>query len=136
MEQDHDDGGGHTPRERPRALPGSTQRISTGWGKVYVNINVDGDGEPFEAFVMAGRSGGLYNAHAEALGKLVSSALRSGCDPARIADDLTGIRSGKAGHDNGDTVHSIPDAVGLALRRHLEGRHGEGVREGGGADAR
>ena len=119
------------PEARPEALPGATQRIKTGWGKVYVNINVGPEGEPFEVFVYTGASGGLYNSNAEAIGKLVSNALRCGCDPWTIVEDLEGIRSGRTQTDNGDDVHSIPDAVGLALRRHLEGRHGRPVRNGG-----
>lgn len=115
-------------RERPDELPGTTQRIATGWGSVYVTVNVDGDG-PFEVFVTTGQSGGLYNAQAEALGKTISNALRSGADAATVADDLQGISSGKVEDDNGDTILSIPDAVGVAIQRHLEDRLGESVRE-------
>jgi ribonucleoside-diphosphate reductase alpha chain len=104
---------------RPKALPGVTQRISTGWGNVYVTVNEAAEGEPFEVFVTTGRSGGSLNTQAEAIGKLASCALRAGCDPSDVAASLEGIRSARVAADNGDTVHSIPDAVGLALRRHL-----------------
>lgn len=115
--------GGAVRQERPKVLAGATQRISTGYGKVYVSINVD-DGEPFEVFLTTGESGGYTNAWAEALAKTISNALRSGTDPEVIADDLMGIRTDKKEIDNGDLVHSIPDAVGVALMRHVEGKEG------------
>jgi len=114
---------------RPDSLPGATQRIDTGWGEVYVIIN-DRDGEPFELFVVAGRSGGMTNTWCEALGKSISCALRAGADPEVLCDYLMGIRTDRVDEDNGDDVLSIPDAVGLALKRHTEGAHGESVRGG------
>lgn len=117
-------------RDRPDALAGPTQRVSTGWGDVYVTVNFDDDGEPFEVLVKTGKSGGLYHAQAEALGLTVSNALRMGSDARAIADDLVGIRSGRVANDAGDDVYSIPDAVGVALLRAVEGRMGEPVKDG------
>ena len=115
-------------RERPDTLPGTTQRIETGWGTVYVTVD-ELDGEPFEVFVTLGKSGGLYNAHAEGLAKTASNALRSGADAEELAKDLIGIRSDKVAEDSGDTITSIPDAVGVALLRHVNGDYGP-VKEG------
>lgn len=115
-------------RERPDVVGGVTQRINTGWGKVYVIINDGPDGEPLEVFVNTGKSGGLYNAQAEAIGLVVSRAMRSGTDPRALAEDLAGIRSGKTAVDNGDLVRSIADAVGIAMLRHLDDGVGEPVR--------
>lgn len=115
-------------RERPGALPGTTQEISTGWGPVYVTVNRGTDGRPFEVFVTVGKSGGLFNAEAEALGKTISNALRSGADPRDVAEDLAGIRADRPEPDNGDMIHSIPDAIGVALLRAIEDREGQAVR--------
>jgi len=96
---------------------------------VYVTVNMDEGGEePFEVFVTIGQSGGLFNAQAEALGKTVSNALRSGADARVIAEDLAGIRSDRVQEDNGDLVRSIPDAVGVAMLRVLDDKLGEPVR--------
>lgn len=113
-------------RDRPGELHGATPRINTGWGKVYVHINEDEDGQPFEVFVTIGRSGGIYNRMGESLGKTISNALRGARDPRvtlrAIGEDLEGIRSDRVAEDNGDTVRSIPDAVGIAILRYLDGK--------------
>jgi ribonucleoside-diphosphate reductase alpha chain len=98
-----------------------TQRIETGYGKLYVNINEDERGQPFELFATIGNSGGFTNSFTEALAKTVSTALRSGVDPGEIADELQGIRSPKVAWDKGEQIQSIPDAVGTAMRRYLDG---------------
>ncbi|SNZ17271.1 ribonucleoside-diphosphate reductase class II [Natronoarchaeum philippinense] len=108
-------------RARPDVLHGVTQRIDTGYGKLYVNINEDEDGRPFELFANIGNSGGFTASFTEALAKTISTALRSGVDPEEIADELQGIRSPKVAWDKGEQIQSIPDAVGTAMRRYLDG---------------
>jgi len=109
-------------QSRPDLLHGVTQRIDTGYGKLYVTINEDPERErPFELFANTGNSGGFTGSFTEALAKTISVALRSGVDPEEIADKLQGIRSPKVAWDKGEQVNSIPDAFGTALRRYLEG---------------
>ncbi|RRJ28017.1 adenosylcobalamin-dependent ribonucleoside-diphosphate reductase [Halocatena pleomorpha] len=114
--------GGAYARERPRpdVLYGVTQRIDTGYGKMYVNINEDENGEPFELFATIGNSGGFTASFTEGLAKTISYALRSGVDPHEIAEDLQGIRSPKVAWDKGEQINSIPDAIGVAMRRYLD----------------
>jgi len=106
---------------RPDVLYGVTQRIDTGYGKLYVNINEDENGQPFELFANIGNSGGFTASFTESLAKTVSTALRSGVDPEEIADELKGIRSPKVAWDKGEQINSIPDAIGTAMRRYLDG---------------
>ncbi|MHC3437130.1 LAGLIDADG family homing endonuclease [Natrialbaceae archaeon A-gly3] len=109
-------------RERPDTLHGVSQRIDTGYGKVYITINEDPEtGEPFELFANTGNSGGFTGSFTEALAKTISVALRSGVDPYEIVDKLEGIRSPKVAWDKGEQIQSIPDAFGTALRRYLDG---------------
>ncbi|QGX96287.1 adenosylcobalamin-dependent ribonucleoside-diphosphate reductase [Haloplanus rallus] len=110
-----------TKRPRPDVLHGITQRIDTGYGKLYVNINEDEDGRPFELFANIGNSGGFTASFTEALAKTISTALRSGVDPREIASELQGIRSPKVAWDKGEQINSIPDAIGTAMRRYLDG---------------
>ncbi|WP_408957835.1 adenosylcobalamin-dependent ribonucleoside-diphosphate reductase [Natrinema sp. 74] len=108
-------------RERPDALQGVSQRIDTGYGKIYVTINEDPDtGQPFELFANIGHSGGFTNSFTEALAKVISTSLRSGVDPGEIVDELCGTRSPKVAWDKGEQIQSIPDAIGTAMRRYLE----------------
>jgi len=109
-------------RERPDALQGVSQRIDTGYGKIYVTINEDPKtGQPFELFANIGHSGGFTNSFTEALAKVISTSLRSGVDPKEIVDELCGTRSPKVAWDKGEQIQSIPDAIGTAMRRYLEG---------------
>ncbi|PGF17053.1 ribonucleoside-diphosphate reductase, adenosylcobalamin-dependent [Natrinema sp. CBA1119] len=108
-------------RERPDALQGVSQRIDTGYGKIYVTINEDPEtGQPFELFANIGHSGGFTNSFTEALAKVISTSLRSGVDPEEIVDELCGTRSPKVAWDKGEQIQSIPDAIGTAMRRYLE----------------
>ncbi|WP_394294997.1 adenosylcobalamin-dependent ribonucleoside-diphosphate reductase [Halovivax ruber] len=107
-------------RERPDSLQGVSQRIDTGYGKVYVTINEEPEtGQPFELFANIGHSGGFTNSFTEALAKVISTALRSGVDPEEIVDELCGTRSPKVAWDKGEQIQSIPDAIGTAMRRYL-----------------
>nr|WP_284731891.1 adenosylcobalamin-dependent ribonucleoside-diphosphate reductase [Halorientalis regularis] len=117
-------------RSRPDALRGVSQRIDTGYGKVYVTINEDPEtGEPFELFANIGHSGGFTNSFTEALAKVISTALRSGVDPMEIVDELQGTRSPKVAWDKGEQIQSIPDAIGTALRRYLDDEIDKGYPE-------
>ncbi|WP_336036626.1 adenosylcobalamin-dependent ribonucleoside-diphosphate reductase [Halobacterium yunchengense] len=117
-----DEDGFAEKQPRPDLLHGVTQRIDTGYGKLYVTINEDPERErPFELFANTGNSGGFTGSFTEALAKTISVALRSGVDPEEIADKLQGIRSPKVAWDKGEQINSIPDAFGTALRRYLDG---------------
>ncbi|WP_435197159.1 adenosylcobalamin-dependent ribonucleoside-diphosphate reductase [Natronomonas sp. EA1] len=107
-------------KARPDLLHGVTQRIDTGYGKLYVTINEDENGRPFELFANIGHSGGFTNSFTEALAKVISTALRSGVDPMEVCDELQGTRSPKVAWDKGQQINSIPDAMGTALRRYLD----------------
>ena len=121
-EEAHDSAlpGGDTlePRERPQKIYGTTERVRTGHGNMYVTINVDEDSKPFEVFGTLGKAGGCDSAQLEAISRLVSLALRSGIDPHIVIDQLRGITCCPA-WDNGTLVRSSPDALALALERHV-----------------
>lgn len=106
------------PRERPAVVMGRTERIRTGHGNMYVTINTDEAGKPFEVFVALGKAGGCDSAQLEAIARLVSLALRSGVDPAAIVEQLRGITCCPT-WDNGVLVKSAPDALALALGRAI-----------------
>jgi ribonucleoside-diphosphate reductase alpha chain len=106
------------PRDRPRQIHGITERVRTGHGNMYITINFDEAGKPFEVFGTLGKAGGCDSAQLEAISRLVSLALRSGVDAHAIIEQLRGITCCPA-WDEGVLVRSGPDAVALALGRHL-----------------
>ena len=109
-------------RDRPAVVKGITERVRTAQGNMFVTVNFDEDGYPFEVFGTLGKSGGTELAHLEAISRLISLALRSGVDPGNIVDQLRGITSEPV-WDSGRLVRSAPDAVALVLSRHI-GREG------------
>ena len=107
-----------TPRARPQHMTGVTERIRTGHGNMYITINFDEQDQPFEVFTTLGKAGGCDSAQLEAISRLVSLALRSGIDIKAVFAQLRGITCCPA-WDNGTLVGSAPDAVALALQKHL-----------------
>src|SRR4029077_9518920 len=83
-------------RSRPELLRGSTRRISTPLGALYVTITEDDRGQPFEVFMWLGKAGGALMADVEAIGRLISLALRSGIPLRAIHRQLRGISSDRA----------------------------------------
>src|SRR5712671_4266274 len=63
-------------RARPDTLRGITTRIETPLGTMFLNITEDDRGQPFEVFINLGKAGGAAMADAEAMGRLISLALR------------------------------------------------------------
>jgi len=108
--------GFQTPRRRPQSIRGVTERVRTGHGNMYVTVNFDEEGTPFEVFGNLGKAGGCDSAQLEAISRLVSLALRSGLDPKIVIEQLRGITCCPA-WDEGTLVRSGPDAVALAMER-------------------
>jgi ribonucleoside-diphosphate reductase alpha chain len=93
-------------------------------GDVYVTINEDDAGRPFEVFCTLGKAGGSAFAHAEAMGRLMSLALRSGVPITALRDQLRGISSDRAVGVGPGKVLSVPDAIGQAIEKYLEEQAG------------
>ncbi|MCI0439852.1 MAG: hypothetical protein L0177_12080, partial [Chloroflexi bacterium] len=50
------------PRQRPTTVRGVTERVRTGHGTMFVTVNFDDEGHPFEVFTTLGKSGGCHGA--------------------------------------------------------------------------
>ncbi|MBE8538769.1 vitamin B12-dependent ribonucleotide reductase [Geoglobus acetivorans] len=110
----------HRPRPRPRITKGTTVETRTGCGSLYVTINEDEHGIA-EVFVQLGKSGGCAASQTEAIGRLLSVALRSWVDPEALIRQLKGIRCPSVGFDNGEIITSCADGVAKVLEKHLKG---------------
>lgn len=107
-----------SPRPRPDSLVGITKELRTGCGKLYITMNMDEKGL-FEIFNQMGKAGGCASSQSEAIGRLVSLALRSEVDPRIIIKQLKGISCQMNSWANGDRILSCADAVGKALEWYL-----------------
>jgi ribonucleoside-diphosphate reductase alpha chain len=111
-------------RSRPELLKGSTRRVDTPLGTMYVTITEDEQGQPFEIFMSLGKAGGSLMADVEAIGRLISLALRSGIPISEIHRQLRGISSDKVTGLGPNKVLSIPDAIGIAIERWTHDKQG------------
>jgi ribonucleoside-diphosphate reductase alpha chain len=111
-------------RSRPEKLRGTTIRKETPLGVMFVNITEDDRGQPFEVFITLGKAGGSAMADAEAIGRLISLALRSGIPLQSVHKQLRGISSDRAVGLGANKVLSVPDAIGIALEEWWRDKQG------------
>jgi ribonucleoside-diphosphate reductase alpha chain len=102
-------------------LKGSTHRINTGCGNLYVTINKDDDGNVFEVFTQIGKAGGCAASQSEAIGRLVSLSIRADVAVTSIIEQLKGIRCHNPVLLGTGEVLSCADAVAKALEDNIKG---------------
>ena len=106
---------------RPQLLTGETQRMDTGCGKLFVIMNDDEYGAR-EVFANMGKAGGCASSNTEALGRLISLALKKGASPQEVVEQLKGIRCHVPYGMGPNATLSCADAIGKALeRRYVAG---------------
>ena len=109
-------------KERPETLEGFTTKTKTGMGALYVTVT-EYEGRPFEVFATIGKSGRSTTAKTEAIGRLVSLALRSGVGVEKVVEQLKGIGGEHPVFQKDGLVLSIPDAISRVLeKRYLQDR--------------
>jgi ribonucleoside-diphosphate reductase alpha chain len=108
------------PKKRAKVLHGKTYRTATGCGKLYVTINSLEDGSPYEVFAKLGKTGSCMNAMCEGVCRMISLALRVGCDKESVAKHLKGIRCPSPNEIDGIKNLSCPDAIGQALEELIK----------------
>lgn len=112
-------------KPRSHALVGQTYEIATPLGKAYVTVNRNGNDQPFEVFCNVGKAGSDTAAVSEAIGRLISLALRmpSPLTPTerleQVVDQLAGIGGGRPMGFGAQRVRSLPDGIAQALAEDL-----------------
>lgn len=107
-------------RKRPKVTVGRTIQMMTGCGKLYVTINEDEDGQPFELFSTMGKAGGCASSQAEAISRMVSVQLRSGIDSKIIIKHLKNITCHRPYGFGKDRVTSCSDAIAKAIEQYMD----------------
>jgi ribonucleoside-diphosphate reductase alpha chain len=108
------------PRVRKDIIHGSTRKIRTGCGNIYVTVNEDGERHLFEIFNHIGKAGGCAASQSEAIGRLVSLALRSGIEPEDVVRQLKGISCHMPVWHQEGKILSCADAIAKAIEWHLQ----------------
>ncbi|MFX0050877.1 MAG: hypothetical protein ACFE8U_06230, partial [Candidatus Hermodarchaeota archaeon] len=108
------------PRYRPEVTRGITERIRVGCGtNLFITINEDDEGLA-ELFLSLGKSGGCVASHIEAMGRLISLALRSRIEPDEIIIQLKSIRCPSPTFGGEGPILSCADAVAKSVERFLD----------------
>ncbi len=124
------------PRARPSITVGHTVRMNTGCGNLYVTINESNDGQPFELFNHMGKAGGCAASQNEAIGRLISYALRCGASVEPLVKQLKGISCHRPAWGEDGKISSCSDAIGKALEKYYVARSGRmALQAGAGRDA-
>jgi ribonucleoside-diphosphate reductase alpha chain len=114
-------------RKRPDVLRGTTRKMTSPLGDVFVTINEDAQNTPFEVFATLGKAGSVAMADVEAIGRLISLALRFGVPVTDVYTQLRGISSDRAIGFGQNKVLSLPDAIAQAIG--LREQEKEGIQQ-------
>lgn len=112
----------HRVYPRPERLQGTSVKTQTPFGKAYITINRDDQGNPFEVFVAIGKAGSDIQADAESLGRMISLQLRTTAPHNRrdmlklIIEQLEDIGGARPIGFGPKRVLSLPDAVARVLQ--------------------
>lgn len=101
--------------KRPEILSGCTYRVPSAYGTLFMTLNEDDSGCPYEVFLKAGKSGSDLAAHAEAIARLCTLLLQihSNLSARQRIENIVTELSEIGGRS------SIPNAVAFALNRYL-----------------
>ncbi|MGE5197911.1 MAG: vitamin B12-dependent ribonucleotide reductase [Deltaproteobacteria bacterium] len=108
-----------SPRPRPEVITGTTTKVATGCGNLYVTINIDEESKAFELFTQMGKAGGCAASQLEAIGRLVSLAFRSGIEVRSIIEQLRNIRCPSPSWEKGQRIFSCSDAIARVIENRL-----------------
>jgi ribonucleoside-diphosphate reductase alpha chain len=112
-------------KPRDHALVGRTYKVVTPLGTAYVTVNRNGGDQPFEVFCNVGKAGSDTAAVSEAIGRLISLALRmpSPLTPSerleQVVHQLNGIGGGRPMGFGLQRVRSLPDGIAQVLTEEI-----------------
>jgi hypothetical protein len=108
-------------RKRPPVMRGRTVQSNVGCGPLYITLNEDETGKPFEVFFKLGKSGSCQQSYLEALGVAMSVGLRYGADPQKFVEKFEAMRcpNPKMRNADGPTTLSCADGISQGLAKAL-----------------
>lgn len=102
-------------KSRDEVMTGMTSKVELMCGNLYVTVNCDHDGNPFEVFIQLGKAGGCGYSQLEALARMISLSLRSGVSIDEVISQLKGIRCPSQSFSKGKSYFSCSDAIAQVL---------------------
>ena len=117
-----------TPKPRGEITFGATRKMKTGCRNLYVTVNEDEEGRPFEIFTQIGKAGGCAASQCEAIGRMASLALRSGIQAEEVVKQMRGISCHVPVGYGKEKILSCSDAVARAMDWYVNYKRQTGVR--------
>lgn len=105
--------------KRGKITQGSTTRVETGCGHLYVTVNRD-NGNIIEIFATLGKAGGCAKAQGEAITRALTLGLKYGVPAEEIVKQFDNIRCPSPALDDGIQIQSCADAIAKVLKKELE----------------
>lgn len=105
--------------DRPADLKGSTLKVETGCGNVFVMVNGFDAYPIFEVFAHANKNGDCSACVCDSMTRLINISLRMGINPDVIVRELRNIKCPKSNV----VKHSCPDAIALAMEKYMENEY-------------
>lgn len=100
--------------------------VDTPDGRMYVAIMEDRNKRPSRIEIKLGKVGSPVSAWADALGRVISTALASGTPLHNIAEEISTITSSRSRIDSsGKTARSGPEGVVIALMQYRRAKYDE-----------
>ena len=106
-------------KNREEVLKGTTTKIKTEWGNLYITANIDEDNKPYEVFIQMGKAGGCASSQLQTISRLISLSLKSGINIKDITKQLKGIRCPCNTVSNGKEILSCADVVAQVLSKFV-----------------
>jgi len=102
--------------KRPKLTQGTTTKIATGCGNLYVTVSKSNE-NIIEIFMVLGKVGGCSRAQGEALSRSISLGLKYGIPLEEYIDELKEIRCQIPIWEDGEQILSCADAIAKVARR-------------------
>lgn len=107
-------------KARPETLEGTTLKVMTGCGNLYVTVGCNGD-EPMEVFAHLGKAGGCSNCQNEALTRSISLGLKYGIPVKEFVEELRDIQCPIPNMwPREERTLSCADGIAKALSRYVD----------------
>lgn len=109
--------------KRPKVTEGTTTRIKTGCGYLYITIGRDGE-NIIEVLAVLGKAGGCARAQGEAITRSLSLGLKYGVPIEEYIKEFDNIRCPSPVWEEGIEILSCADAIAKVLKKEIEKESG------------
>jgi ribonucleoside-diphosphate reductase alpha chain len=93
--------------KRPLTLSGTTRKVATGCGNMYITINHSDNDGVIEVFATLGKAGGCAKCTLEAVTRCITLGLKYGIPLSEFANELLNCRCPSPALDNTSCIDAI-----------------------------